>query len=210
VGPTYQRRPRTRSLPLPLPLPGGTGLSAPILSRTRSFPLSVRWARSISVDRPFALAGSRTPPVSHLPFTNLPPALSAVDMPTTRISRPLPHAPDPFSRARTHSLTTLAQLCPQQTPSLLSLAPHTHLWSSVVVRRPFRARLRASVTFVASVSFASSPATRDTLWFAPSLSVSPGPRSPAFSPCSRSSAAIDPRLPCVLAVAQALKSPLSR
>jgi hypothetical protein len=41
-------------------------------------------------------------------------------------------------------------------------------------------------------------------------SVSPGPRSPAFSPCIRSSTAVDPRPPYVLVVAQALQSPLSR
>jgi hypothetical protein len=32
---------------------GGTDLSAPILSRMRSFSLAARWVRSVSADRPF-------------------------------------------------------------------------------------------------------------------------------------------------------------
>jgi hypothetical protein len=101
-----------------------------------------------------------------------------MDTSTTRVSRSLPHAPDPFSGARTHPLTPLAQLRPQQTPSHLSLAMHVHPWSSIVVRCPFRGRRRAFVAPVASVSSAFSPATRDTLWFAPNPSNSPGSRSP--------------------------------
>jgi hypothetical protein len=54
------------------------------------------------------------------------------------------------------------------------------------------------------VSSASSPAAWDILRFAPNPSGSPGLRSSASSPCSRSPATVDPRPPSVLAVAQAL------
>jgi hypothetical protein len=48
------------------------------------------------------------------------------------------------------------------------LAPRAHPWSTAVVRRSFRGRLRAPIASTAPVSSASSPATRDTLWIAPS------------------------------------------
>jgi hypothetical protein len=60
------------------------------------------------------------------------------------------------------------------------------------------------------VSSASSLAMWDTFRFAPSPSGSSGPRSPTFSLCSQSPAAVDPRLLCVPAVAQALQSLHSR
>jgi hypothetical protein len=45
---------RALSLPLSLLLPGGTGLSAPILSRTHLFSLAARWDHPLSADCPFA------------------------------------------------------------------------------------------------------------------------------------------------------------
>jgi hypothetical protein len=78
------------------------------------------------------------------------------------------------------------------------------------VRRLFYGRRRARVAPVASVSSASPSATRDTPRFAPSPSGLPGPRSPEFSQCSRSSATIDPRRPCVSVVAPGLQCFLSR
>jgi hypothetical protein len=128
------------SLPLSLPLHGGTILSSPIRPCTRPFSLATRWALYISVDRSFAHSPSLAyePHLSATtPFPNLPPALSVVDAPTTRISWPLPHALEPFSRAHTHSLAPLSQLRPQ--PNTLPLSRTTRApWSSPVVRRLFR------------------------------------------------------------------------
>jgi hypothetical protein len=113
------------SPPLSLPLPGGTSLSAPILLRTRPFSLDGRWILFVSADRPFA----RSPLLASVQllsattaFPNLPPMLSALDAPTTRVSRPLPHAPEPFSGARIHSLAPLAQLRPHPNTLTLSLS----------------------------------------------------------------------------------------
>jgi hypothetical protein len=76
--------------------------------------------------REFALAGPQTPPVSHLPFPNLPPTISVVDTPTLRVSATPPRA-RLLSVARTHSLTSLAQLRPSRPPSHLSLAPRVRI-----------------------------------------------------------------------------------
>jgi hypothetical protein len=112
-----------------------------------------------------------------------------------------PHSPV-HAHSPTHSLPSLS--CALIRTPLLSLALHARSWSSVVIRRLFRGRRRASAASVASVSSTSSPATWETLWFAPNPSVSPGPCSHAFSPYSRSSATVDPRPPCVPVVSQAL------
>jgi hypothetical protein len=143
-------------------------------------------------------------------FPNLRPTLSVVDTPMNARFPTTSPMPKPFSRVRAHSLTPLAQLRPQLNSLALYIALRTRPWSSAVIHHRSVPRRRASVASVASVSFASSPATRDTLWFAPSPSVSPGPCSPAFSPCSQSPTVVDPRSPCVPAVAQALQSFLSR
>jgi hypothetical protein len=130
----------------------------------------------------------------------------------TRPRRVFPGHPPrarPLSRTQTHSLTPLAQLRPRRPPHT-SLSHRAHPWSSAVVRCSFRDRRRASVASVASVSSTSSPSTRDTPWFAPFPSVSPGPRSPAFSPHRNSCAAVDLRLRHVPATVQAPQSPLSR
>jgi hypothetical protein len=120
-----------------------------------------------------------------------------------------PHARPPSKPAPTRSLPSLSST-PQLTPSHLSLALRTHPWSTVVVCRPFRGRRRAPVVSIAPVSSASSPATQDTLWFAPNTSISLCSRSPDFSPHSRASATVDQGPRCVLIVAQALQSRLSR
>jgi hypothetical protein len=67
----------------------------------------------------FALAGSRTPPVSLLPFPNLPLVHSIVDAPTSRVSRPLPHAPNLLlsQHPLAHSPRLVALFCrPPGTP----------------------------------------------------------------------------------------------
>jgi hypothetical protein len=101
---TARVRARALSLPLSLLLYGGTGLSARPLVRTLSLS-----------------------PSCCTPFPNLPPALSVVDAPMTRVSRPLPHAPEPFSGARTHSLALLAQLRPQPNTLALSRTMRAHV-----------------------------------------------------------------------------------
>jgi hypothetical protein len=123
------------------PVSADSSAHAPVLSHYSA-------ALSVSVDRPFAHSPSLAcgPRLSATtPFPNLPPALSAVDVPTTRICWPLPHVPEPFFGAHTHSLAPLTQLRPQlNTLALslslslsLSLALRTHPWSFAVVRRSF-------------------------------------------------------------------------
>jgi hypothetical protein len=93
VGPTCQRRP-TSVLSPSLPLSArwgrivgaGSFAHAPTPSLCLVGPLCQRWP-SVRVR---ALASSRTPPVSHLPFPNLQSAHPVVDTPTSHISRPLP------------------------------------------------------------------------------------------------------------------------
>jgi hypothetical protein len=63
---------------------------------------------------------------------------------------------------------------------------------------------------VAPVSSALSPATWNAPRFAPNPSGPPGPRSPEFFLCSRSSATVAPRRPCASVVAPGLQRFLSR
>jgi hypothetical protein len=108
----------------------------------------------------------RTSPVSHYPFPNLSPALPPWTHPRPHLSRPRPTCPSPFLEpAPTHLLPSL-NCALSQTPSI-SLSLCAHPWSSVMIRHPFRGHRRASAASVATVSSASSPATRDTPWFAP-------------------------------------------
>jgi hypothetical protein len=100
-----------------------------------------------------------------------------MDAPTTRVSWPHLHAPDLFlAPAPTHSLPSLS-CAPSRSPrSSLSHRAHTSAapsWS--IVHSMATVEL---VSSVASVSSASSPATRDTLWFAPSPSISLSSCSP--------------------------------
>jgi hypothetical protein len=194
------------TLALSLPLSDGASLSALVLSRTRSLPLSARWDRSVSADHPFA----------HVPSLARGPHLSASSPSLTSRSRTppwkrprhtfpghFPHTPDLFLEPTpTRSLPSLS-CAPSRAPRT-SLAPRAHPLSSATVPRPFSGRRRAPIASVALVSFASSPATRDTLWFAPSPSISPGSRSPDFLPRSRVSVVIDQGPRGVLVVAQAL------
>jgi hypothetical protein len=55
----------------------------------------------------------------------------------------------PLFGARTHSLTSLTQKRPQQTPSHLSLATRAHLWSTAVVCHPFSGHCRAPIASIA-------------------------------------------------------------
>jgi hypothetical protein len=153
-------------LPLSLPLPGGTDLSVPIHLRTRPLSLAARWDLPLSADRPFArspLLACRPRLSATSPFPNLSPVLSIVDAPTTTCFLATSHAPELFSGAHAHSLAPLTQLRPQPNTLTLSLALRARLWSSTMIHRSFRGSCRASATSVASVSSASSPATRDTL-----------------------------------------------
>jgi hypothetical protein len=183
-------RPCTISLSLsPFPLSSGTDLSAPTHPRSWPLLLADRWDLPVSADRPFARSPSLVygPRLSATPlFPNLLPTLSVMDATTTTRFPAMTLAPKLFSAAHAHALTPLTQLHPQLNCLALSLALRTRPWNSDEGSPPFRDHRRVFAASVASVSSAPSPATRDTFWFAPSLSVSPGPRSPAFSPCSRS------------------------
>jgi hypothetical protein len=77
-------------------------------------------------------------------------------------------------------------------------APEKTSSSSTMVLCLFHGRHRALTVSVASVSFASTPATQDTPWFTPSPSIPLCPRSPAFPLRSSSPAAVDlrPRRAC--------------
>jgi hypothetical protein len=164
-------------------------LSAPVSSCAHSLPLAARWVRSVSTDRPFAWSPSlaRGP---HLSASS--PSLASnlhpvVDAPTSRVSRPLPpRARPPFEPVPTCSLPSPSS-APLQTPSHPSLALRAHTWSTAAVRHPFCDRRRALVVYIAPVIFASSPATQDTLWFAPSPFNSLCSCSPDFSSRSRAS-----------------------
>jgi hypothetical protein len=102
--------------------------------------------------------------------------------PTTHVeAAPVP--PWPFSscpvRRSLSSPLTLARAALNT-----RLAQPTHPGSSTGARRgppPFSGHCRAIAVPVASVSFASSPATRDIPRFAPSPSISLGTRSPILS-----------------------------
>jgi hypothetical protein len=148
----------TRSLPLSSPLPGGTGLSAPILSRTRPFSLAARWDHSISADRPFA----RSPLLArgpHLLATS--PSLTSHprSQPWTRPRHVFPgHSPmrlTPFLEpAPTHSLPLLS--------CALNRPPRTSLSQCTCTRG---APLWSVVRFVAAVELLSRPLPR---WAPPS------------------------------------------
>jgi hypothetical protein len=108
-----------------------------------------------------------------LVFPNLPPALSIVDTPTTTRFPAMTSAPEPFSAAHAHSLTPLAQLRPQPSTLALTLALRARPWNSAEGSPPFCGRRRASVAFVALVSFPPSLATRDTSRLAPAILICP-------------------------------------
>jgi hypothetical protein len=85
-----------------------------------------------------SLAGLRTPPASPLRLPNLPPALPAVDVPTSHFFWPPSHVPGPLYEAATpltHSPSPVAPLCRAPAPAS---RPRTHLRSSTAVRRGIR------------------------------------------------------------------------
>jgi hypothetical protein len=97
-------------------------------------------------------------------------------------------------------------LRPQPNPLALSLSLRARPESSANVDcRPFCDRRRARALSVASVSFALSSATQDTLWFALPLSGLPDPRSPEHFLRSRSTVAVDPRLHRTLSFSKRLR-----
>jgi hypothetical protein len=118
-----------------MPLPS----RAPLLSTPRARPVSIVACSPLS--------------------SNLSPTRPAVDAPTSHVSWPPPHAPDPpFLKSRPHSLPSPPSLAHPQS-SRPRLAPCTHQRrpsSSVVVSRSFSGRRRVLVVSVASMSFAST------------------------------------------------------
>jgi hypothetical protein len=147
-GPTGRRiflRPRSLAHPLPLFL----------------WPVGPSCRRQSPIRAP-SLACPRTPPVNPLRLPNLPPAWPAVDVPTSRFSRPPSHVPNPLLKSRPHSLTPLLQSCPsaepQHPPHACARTRGAPLLFDMVLGL-FRSRLRVPVVSVAPVSSASMPAT---------------------------------------------------
>jgi hypothetical protein len=133
MNPTYQRYPASvhaLSLPLSLPLPGGSGLFAPIRSRTRPFSLVARWDLPVSVERPFA----RSPSLAYGPrlSATTPSLTSRLRSPSWTHFLATSHAHEPLP-APTRSLPS-PSCALSRTPSL-SLSSYAHApWSSVVIR----------------------------------------------------------------------------
>jgi hypothetical protein len=118
------------------------------------------------------------------------------------VSRPRPHAPEPFLEPTHTHLPSPAQLCPQPSTLTLSLALRAH-----------EARRGPSPILWPPLSFCRAPCLGELRPFAsnvghllvcPSTSGSPGPRSSASSPYSHSSVGGGLRSPRVPTVAQAL------
>jgi hypothetical protein len=187
-------------------------LSASISSACTSFPsLSRGPARQPSrpFTRPLSLTGGSC-------LSNLSPPNHSRSSLWTR-PRPRVSCHDPRARAfsgpRPRSLALPRSVEPSaEHPRPLSCSAHAHGVPPplAVVSRLFCDHRRAPTVSVASVSSALSPKTRDTPRFAPNSSCLLGPRSPAYSPCSRSPTAVDPTSPYIPAVAQALLSLYSR
>jgi hypothetical protein len=113
-----------RARALSLPLSGGANLSALVHSRTRSLPLSARWSRSVSADRPFAYASSLASR-PHLSATSPSRTSRPCSPPWTRPRRAFPgHSPTrPTSFWSLHPLAhSPCSIAPQKTP----LAPLSH------------------------------------------------------------------------------------
>jgi hypothetical protein len=120
------------------------------------------------------------------------------------------------------SLFNPAPYLPTSPPSLApSAKPPRPLSISAHVTRELRhhpptsaacsmVAMEQPATSVAPVSSALSPATWNTPRFAPNPSSLPGPRSPEFFLCSRSSATVAPRRPYASAVVPILQHFLSR
>jgi hypothetical protein len=205
--------PRPRSLSLSLLLPVGpicrrqTPLRAHAFSRCPVGP--ARQHRS-PFTHPFSLTRGSRRSESSPPNC---PRFSPWTRPRPGISRPRPTRPSLFWSPPTLTRFSLLSCALSRAPSpSLSLCERDQGAPPLLteVRRTFHDRRRALAAPIASVSSASLLATQDTPRFAPSPSCSPDPRSPEFFPCSRSSATVDPRRPCVSAVAPRLQCFLSR
>jgi hypothetical protein len=184
-----------RPLSLSLLLPRGPGLSAPFLSHALC-----------------SLSQSRRP---HLSARPQPPAH---DPPHWTRQRPRDLRPPPHILAPFEPRAPLAHLPPLTCTLRRTLSPSLSLCARdqrappppIVDCRPFYDRRRARAPSATSVSSALPSATRDTLWFALSLSSLPGPHSPEHFLRSRSPAAVDLRLHRTPAVLQAFRSSHSR
>jgi hypothetical protein len=156
-------------------------------------PLSVPRAPRLSFGRPF------TRPLSLV----YGPRLLDLSLPTIRSHDLRPRCTPRLRPPPPRSFLVLAPT-PSSLPSLappaeLPHSPHiTHVPAktsplSVVISCVFCSRCRALAVYVASVSFALSPATWDTPRFAPFPYISLGPRSSTLSPRRSSSITVDPR-----------------
>jgi hypothetical protein len=157
--PPVSASPCPRALPPSLPLPGGADLSVPTLLMRAPRPLSIPWATRVSAGRPFARPLSL---VCGPPFWTCPSQLSTgtTCAHDARRGRAHPHiwsflapAPTPSSLP---SLTPPAEL--PHSPHVMRAPAKTPL-SSAIIPCMFCGRRRALSVYVASVSFASSPAT---------------------------------------------------
>jgi hypothetical protein len=120
---------------------------APAPSRCPVGPPYQRWL----LVREFILVGPRTPPVSHLPFPNLPPAPRRGRAHVSRFSATPPRVRPPFEPALTHSLPSLVALLyrPSRTPLSHFVRTRGAPPPSVVTLGPFRGRRRAPIASVA-------------------------------------------------------------
>jgi hypothetical protein len=138
------------------------------------------------------LADPWVPPVGTIPPNR--PCSPPWTRPRPHVFRQRPPHARAFSGPRPHSLALPCSVAPS------AEHPHPHSRSVRALRelrrRSFCGRRRVLAVSVASLSSVSSPEVWDTLLFAPNPSGLPGPRSPAFSPCSRCPTAVNP-CPCL-------------
>jgi hypothetical protein len=179
-----------------------------------SLSLAAQWGRPISADCPFVSSLSARGPHPSAPSSSLTsrPCPSSWTHPRPRVSRPRPPRLSPFLQP-THSHSLLWPSCAPSRPPSRSLSLYTHPGSSTAARRGLALVLRLPLSphrvrclgefriVVSSLRHPSVP---------PNPSGLPSPCSPEFSPCNRSSATVDPRCPCVSAVAPVLQCFLSR
>jgi hypothetical protein len=197
VGPACRRQPAPSALSLTARW--GRPVSADPLTHSlvlSHFPVDPFCQRCPPIRDSF-LAGQWTPPVSPLRFPNLSPSHHAADGPTSRVSRPPPHAPDLILSPHPAHPLPPAHLRTQPNSLALSLALHAcpgRPPSFTVFARSFRRNHWALAVPFASVSLALVPASWDAPQFTLSLSGSLYLCSPECSSRSRRAATVDPSL----------------